>query len=596
MKPAPVAVICFALSGCQGESVVAPPPASAPPASPALTGVALPQAPPAPAPPAPAAPPPLSIVVEGACKELGVGFFDNVTVVHYGDVPDDRFRNIEPTPLSSLRLAFVRDDGSVVEDADLMRGIPDGHYPSLDLGEVSGTWPTTASLVLYNHGGERVSAESNRYVRQGDRWMPGERRVDSDATNQWISQRSWLAGSHLEPVADKEGYSPYPAFRVVPAGAAPTPDFTALHVAQKPVCHFDPVDIVTRQTGELFLAGRFCGVFPTHSPELGFPYGEAAVARWAPGGPARLEPIPPVAKREDLFLSKLVEASPTALYLVGDDGGKPYLALYNGLSWSSVPTPFRGYPREAHAEPDGRLWIQSSKDELGSRALVSGEWTREPLEPVTFVLWANGRPTWAVAGGVLERHEPDGHWTAIPAPKPAFAAADAKFDVRWLSVSPRGEVWARAAYEERRPEWTEPEPREALLRLGATAAAPTHCEEAKVNSSFTHWPPPATAGCANPVAILARVAKKAPPTYDYPQTRAALRGHQEVAAAELVEIEIDGKRLLAATVPTLEVGKRLVEIEGRGVRGTRPELVCTKPRVTRALDFDFDTGTLRLKR
>jgi hypothetical protein len=152
-------------------------------------------------------------------------------------------------------------------------------------------------------------------------------------------------------------------------------------------------------------------------------------------------------------------------------------------------------------------------------------------------------------------------------------------------------VWINAAYEEKRPEWTTPEKREALLRLGPARAA-AHCDVA-MGPSFSSWPAPATPDCADPVAILARVSQSAPKKYDFPQTRAALRGHTELEGTEFVEMEIGGKRFLGAKVRSFDAGKRLVEIVSHGVQGTRPELVCTKPTVKRSIPFDLATGKLR---
>jgi hypothetical protein len=125
-----------------------------------------------------------------------------------------------------------------------------------------------------------------------------------------------------------------------------------------------------------------------------------------------------------------------------------------------------------------------------------------------------------------------------------------------------------------------------LLRLGATHAA-THCEVAK-GPSFSSWPAPATATCETPVAILARVAKSAPADYDFPQTRGAVRGHKELLGTEFVEIDLDGKRLLAAKVPSLDVGKHLVSLVSEAVHGTRPEVVCLQPKVTRPVVVDLE--------
>jgi hypothetical protein len=42
------------------------------------------------------------------------------------------------------------------------------------------------------------------------------------------------------------------------------------------------------------------------------------------------------------------------------------------------------------------------------------------------------------------------------------------------------------------------------------------------------------------------------------------------------------------------LGCRLVEIVGHRVAGTRPELVCAKPTVTRAVSFELGIGDVTL--
>ena len=55
-----------------------------------------------------------------------------------------------------------------------------------------------------------------------------------------------------------------------------------------------------------------------------------------------------------------------------------------------------------------------------------------------------------------------------------------------------------------------------------------------------------------------------------------------------IEIDLDGKRLLAAKVPSLDVGKHLVSLVSEAVHGTRPEVVCLQPKVTRPVVVDLE--------
>jgi hypothetical protein len=546
------------------------------------------------APPAPA----LSVVVEGHCPELRPAFFENATFIQYGHVP-----GVGEAQAAHLTFASYREDGSIALEPKMRRGIPvesaaysggaAGTTP-LDVSGVSGTWPDDAHLTLTAISGNRMGTESGDYVWKADHWAEVSLgTLESKAK----PGKPWLSGSSL--ALRREG-SPYPELVVTPAGAAPVPDFTALHVPKPPVCVFMESDVLTRPSGELYLAGKFCGIFPTHEhgewrydgPHPPVWQGEAAVARWAPGSPATVMALPPVANHANLELQSFLEASPTTMYLFGTIGrtasqisdtnlAEAYLAFYDGSEWSRIETPYAGPVERHEIEADGTLWVSDSAHDLYRRA-PDGAWSKQPLAKVTNDAWQNHRPAWAVAGGALMRHGDGDEWTRVELPRPTFSAS-ARFSVEGVSLSRRGDLWVRASYEERRPEWRRAEKREALLRLGATAA-PTHCD-ADVGPSFSSWPPPATEACKDPVVILARVSTSAPPTFGFPQTRAAVRGHAEIAGAEFVEIEIDGQRLLAAKVTTIEMGKRLAEIVGHGVAGARPEVVCVKPKVTREVSF-----------
>jgi hypothetical protein len=95
------------------------------------------------------------------------------------------------------------------------------------------------------------------------------------------------------------------------------------------------------------------------------------------------------------------------------------------------------------------------------------------------------------------------------------------------------------------------------------------------------------------VALLARLSKSAPKGYDFPQTRKALRGHTELEGTQFIETEIANQRFLAAKVKSLGAGQALVGLVAVGVKGTRPELVCATPKVTRTIAIDLATGALQ---
>jgi hypothetical protein len=583
---------------CQPPSSVAgsavPLRSTAAPASP-LGEVQPPPARPVVAPPPPP-PAVLSVVVEGACENLDAALLQNATLIHYGHVPGKGEAHA-----TRLVLAFLREDGSLDADPKLERGLPtvSNAYTGgidtdpLDVTSLTGTWPDDAQLRLVAESGNRMGTEADDYEWATDHWAPGD--------NEPLEAREkprlpWLAGSKL---ARGPQLTPYPVLTVVPAGAAPTPDFTALHVAKTPSCQFMESDLLTRPGGELFLAGKFCGIYPTHEhgewrydgnhpPVM---QGEASVAHWVPGGPATIMAIPPVANRAALELDEFLEASPTSMYLFGrvtHDSGPPdpYLAFYDGTAWSRVDAPYKGQPSTRDLEADGTLWLSDSAHDVYRRA-PDGTWTKEPLGDVVNVAWRRHRPAWVVALGSVLRHDAGDTWTEVELPHPAFSTS-ASLTPRRVYLSPAGEVWVKATYEEQRPEWKTPAKREALLRLGTptVAARPANRCDGEIGPSIASWPPPATASCQEPVVILARVSQNAPATFAFPQTRTALRGHPEIAGAELVEIDLGGQRLLAAKVASVEQGTRVAELVGHGVPGAHPEIVCGSVKVTRSIAWD----------
>jgi len=646
-----VIVAMFSLVACgTARSTGGEPPRSAPRPLPEPRAATAPTAPPLTVPPSPPEPT-FGVVVEGPCYNLTAEVLENATLIHHGFVQSAYYylKDISgarvPVP-GRLVFGRVRDDGSIDGDPALERGIPlvSAAYAgggagtgTLDVQSLRGHWPDHVSLSLAG-GGFRGIIDAFDFDWRGDHWAPRPPRTFGDEDRD--VQAPWLAGSSLTM---PHSWSPYPQFVVVPAGAAPTPDFSALHVPKEPDCTFVESAILTRPDGEIFLAGKFCGIYPTHDhPEWHYDgshppalQGESTIARWAPGSPAKAMTLPAVANHAELELDGFLEASPPSIYAFGTtgtspEGGKaPYVAFYDGTIWSRVEVPFKGAVRERHVEPDGTLWVSNAAKELYARA-PSGAWAKQPIEAVTTVAWQHDRPEWVVAGGAILHHGKGGEWTAIDAPHPAVSAGAryaqsrrhlewgeelwlgagafivrlgengrwTRFDVPPPAFSPAShfavdniffgqnrQVWIKASYEERRPEWPTPDKREALLLLGASRPA-TRCD-ADIGPSFSSWPPSATAACQTPVVILAHVSKSAPADFKFPQTRAAVRGHEEIAGAEFGETEIDGKRLLVARVPSLQKGSRLAELVSHAVAGTHPEVLCAEPTFTRTVSFDL---------
>jgi hypothetical protein len=571
------------LAACSGSLGADPDPSRAP-ASPAketppARAAELPvEAPPQPPPQA------LAVAAEGRCGELGLSFIGDETFVHHGHLAG---QNMTP---STFVLARVTASG--IEDApELVRGIrrSDEAWRSFELLSMEGTWPNDATLTMWSEGGERVGVQTMDYAWKGDRWQlkPARPSVD-DAYG--ISEKLangatlWL-----------HSYGPYPEFAVVPRGKAKTPDFGSLRAREVPEsCQFDFGAMLVQTSGDVYLAGRYCGIFPSHTAPDYTVHGEAALAKWTPGGRAVLEPIPAVAKHAALRLTGLREAGGKVYaygaIVKGDEAPvEMYLARSDGPGWTRIAAPFKS-ARQLEVEEDGTIWAWAE----GAIYRRGGEaWEKASLEGVRNVVWKEKRPAWASTEKELFRRDASGAWTKVDVPKPAFSDG-ADFRLGTLATSPSGELWVNASYTETRAQWSQPEERQALLRYGAPRTA-LRCDAggAGDKSFFAGWPQTASESCATPFALLVRVSKNAPKTYDYPQTRAALKGHKELEGAEFVDIELEGRRYFGAKTTSIAQGRAAVEAVGKKVQGTRPELVCLAPTVTRTLPLDLTTGALR---
>jgi hypothetical protein len=123
----------------------------------------------------------------------------------------------------------------------------------------------------------------------------------------------------------------------------------------------------------------------------------------------------------------------------------------------------------------------------------------------------------------------------------------------------------------------------------ATKPLPTTAEFQQKERAFRPPGPPVD-WCETPFVLLYTLGKKAPPDYDYPATRAALRGHREFAVpgVEFIEFERLERRYFGARVPDFSLGAKLVNLVKDKVPGSTPELVCHDPPPKRTLSVDLE--------
>jgi hypothetical protein len=127
----------------------------------------------------------------------------------------------------------------------------------------------------------------------------------------------------------------------------------------------------------------------------------------------------------------------------------------------------------------------------------------------------------------------------------------------------------------------------------ASAPAPAPASASVSASAPVPAPAPAS-GCAKQLFVpLFMLSNATPRDFDFPSTRAAIKGHVELAGARFVEIEDQGKRVFGAIVPSREVGEKLAAIVARTVPGGAPPIACQDATPKRELAIDLVTGDLK---
>lgn len=182
----------------------------------------------------------------------------------------------------------------------------------------------------------------------------------------------------------------------------------------------------------------------------------------------------------------------------------------------------------------------------------------------------------------------DGHRIVDEAPPPA------SFDELCLSAS--GTVWGLAgasAWQRTAPgRWNEitgpPGSRVACPHddddLWAVADGKVYRTRAVVRVLRLADARPASglAACPSIFVQVATIPDSTPDSYDFPQTRAALRGYGDLPRLSFV---VTTDRRFGATVPDLATGERVVAALTERMKGSKPQLVCLSPDVKRKVEI-----------
>ncbi len=443
--------------------------------------------------------------------------------------------------LGMSRLIKIEDKGLLLRDGSLDKGLP-GNWLSF-IADLTGRWPDAlwANVVATNG---RVGA-GELYRWSGDGW----RSLAAQLTPAWVyvGISPWSDGRTLALTRNTLAFGPRPEvrFAVVNGPPAKVPEFTPVKPSPAPTkngmppCHLslDPVAFVALPSGHVFTAGHPCDDL-----------GHIVVEWWAPGKTkSTVETLTPEFAGKSPYEDEPVfyARSGEDVYLAGGPTTKgPVLYHFDGRAWKSVKVPVQSAISAVSGLPDGTIYLAAAD-------------TRQVL-----------------------RLAPDGAWTTMDLP-PSQGEKRSSLTGVWARTA--DEVWVTTA--------------EAVLRTGAPPGGAVEVLKADEQA-----PPqggkkpalvrPATPTCKTVFALLYTLARTAPDDFDFPQTRAALKGQTAFKDATFVETEDRGRRYFGASVPSYEMGKELVKVMSNKVPGASPQLLCVEPKVRRIIKIDLRTGDL----
>lgn len=390
------------------------------------------------------------------------------------------------------------------------------------------------------------------YKWSGSKWVS---HYSSDQSTSVLDIQPWQNGTAL--MVETQSFSGEYRFTVLPKGSkvfVPAPNSRRWQAASNfCVSGFIPEAFRTLTTGHAFMAGSICPPEGSGSNEW-----QPGIKRFSPEDKAGTADVLPEIGSKALYIGDIAPHSATNVYVGGNTAPSrygvqskvsPYLAHFDGKSWTRDTLPFSDGLSSLDIGADETLWAVSKKGAVFSRP-KNGAWAEVPLPN---------------AGGEDARPiEATAVWSRGP-----------------------GDEWMVGQYKSKKGTM-----RYVVLHSG------TPVEMAKLPSieamadtvADLAMPTPLTPMCRTPFVLLYTLSKVAPPDFDYPATRAALKGHPEFKGAEFIEFKRLDKRFMGAFVTDAEMGKKLVELVTKKVPNSTPQLACHAPKPSRVLEIDLSAG------
>ena len=451
---------------------------------------------------------------------------------------------------SHVGIVYALEGDEIIHDPLLQRGF--SKEPMTSFAAIGGDWPSAAWMTTTHPAGRTGFTKLWRW--EGKHWVPRQ----STTEGRFIDfVKPWVGGRQL---AVEQAGMMFDAKLVVLSGDKNVPVPTIERKNDPNFTCFTNIRIEafdTLPSGEVVAAGESC----TNDTDYSL-----AVERWAPGSKRGvLEPLPGAEQGETkgIRLRGLALRSATDISVAGTvstwqkGGGKSsersYLVHFDGTRWQEVPWKNPSLVESLAKGGDGSLVLLTRDGEL----YVGSSFATLALVPMPAEL------------------------TADPELVPAVTSV-------WMPAS--GDIWAVTEMIAPKVQNTSQHTHkfQLLHTRPKTKPLPT-VEQFEAKERAYRLPGPPVEWCETPFVLLYTLGKKAPADYDYPSTRAALKGHKEFAVegVEFLEFERMDRRYFGARVPDFTLGKKLATLVKDKVPGATPELVCHDPPPKRTLTLDL---------
>ncbi|APR80052.1 Hypothetical protein A7982_05399 [Minicystis rosea] len=467
---------------------------------------------------------------------------------------------------------------------------------------VSGDWPRSG-LLSTNLPGERGGTDID-YTWNGSKWIRAKDQPLADMPETVVhmyyagvllGRAKWGARSLYYILDSKNDGPAFPKLVLGGKGAGKPPTVT-LGSGDCPTKLAGYAHFTNLAAGDLVGVGKLCtgaGDY-THMAEVG--PGALAVEHWPRGATkSTVRELPGSAGKGTLMHGQahIHEISATDLYVRATFTGEgdvptPYVAHWDGKAWTDISPEGKTAVEGLWVDAGKVLWVRTTRALLRRKGST---WERVVPEGVDADIMlhetAPDGTQWVRFGPDLHHLEASGAWVKIALPR---APSGERMMASHISF-PAGEMMIVAANEKNTDTMLlglhKPE---KVLDLNAEEGGQ---KETAKKVAFGRVGPP-TASCKNLFVVLYKLSRVAPPDYDFPLTREALKGHTEFSGVRFAETEDSGSRFLVAFVPDLKQGQKLLALVQSKVPSARPQLLCGEPpKTNRILDIDLRTGALK---